>query len=170
MEKQMENRVYLDISTKSSEYGLPTIFIDMANASLEQTLVKECQKYLPYRLCEFATNFTVTAIVSLLLAGFEVIVNLKCVQNIYKIPRAAKIRLTLNLEDDYRGIELFNHQEEVIFKNVKTKEDIEKLKDILTETMTRARVYVKQPSATLITEYKKLILSNKLPVSILERK
>lgn len=163
------NHIYLAFQTIGSEYGLPTIFINMKDASLEDTIISECSKYLPYRLCEFTINYTVTAITKLLENGFEVVVNLDTVEDIKKIPRATKIKLTLNITQNNAGIEFLGTQDEIIFSDVISEKDVIKLKNSLTESMTRARVYLLKPEDISMQDYQQFINKYKLPVSLLER-
>lgn len=167
----MKNRTYLATSIRGSEYGIPIIKIEMADESFEQTIAEECEKHLPYRLCEFTVNFTTESIIKLILRGFEVIVNLDNISDISKIPRTAKIKLTIPVtvaESDQ--IAILGVNDDVIFTDIRTDKDVELLKEILSTTLTRARVYVKQPDDKLFGEYQEFFLKHQLPVSFLEKK
>jgi hypothetical protein len=161
-------KVCLGIKEDGSEKGLPCTFVEIDGKSTEQEVLKECQKYFPYRLVELKPNFNADIVNTLINNGFEVIVNLDTVRDINKICRAAKIRLTLDINEmDLFGVQNLAERDEIKFL-VGKKEDIERLKGILTESLTRARVFItlKENATLKEKELVELLFTNTLPISI----
>jgi len=165
------SKVYLSVKQDGAESGLPIIIVEIDQNYSVQQILQDCQKYLPYRLVEFKPNFNSDIVDYLINNGFEVIVNLDDVVDIRKISRSAKIRLTLDIYADFRGVENLAQSDEVKFLLHK-EDDIELLKDILGKTLTRARLFIgvaRCPDAELTKEkLGELMLANVLPASLEE--
>lgn len=163
-------KVYLGIKENGSERGSLCIFVEIDPKSDAQEVLQECQKLFPYRLVEFRPHFNMDIVNPLINNGFEVIVNLDDVNDICKICRAAKIRLTLDISNPFlNGIQYLNQEDEIEFLLSK-KEDIERLKNILGESLTRARVFVRLTEKAILTKAKliELMIANMMPVSLEE--
>ena len=165
------SKTYLSVKQDGAEQGLPIIIVQIAQNSNAQEILTQCQKYLSYRLVEFKPNFNSDIVDYLINNGFEVIVNLDDVADIPKISRVTKIRLTLDIHDDFRGVENLAQSDEIKFLLHK-EGDIELLKDILGRTLTRARLFIgiaKCPDIELTNEkLEELLLANILPASLEE--